>query len=44
VYDVPRAIDERVARLKLHALGVSLDALTEDQRAYQRSWHLGTAS
>jgi S-adenosylhomocysteine hydrolase len=44
VYDVPRAIDERVARLKLHALGVGLDTLTEDQRAYQRAWHLGTTS
>jgi adenosylhomocysteinase len=44
VYDVPHAIDERVARLKLHALGIGLDTLTEDQRAYQRAWQLGTAS
>jgi adenosylhomocysteinase len=44
VYDVPRAIDERVARLKLHELGVGLDTLTEDQRAYQHAWHLGTTS
>jgi S-adenosylhomocysteine hydrolase len=31
-----------VARLKLQALGIGLDTLTEDQRDYQRSWHLGT--
>jgi adenosylhomocysteinase len=42
VYDVPPDIDERVASLKLRALGVQLDALNEDQRTYQRSWKIGT--
>ncbi|HLG64626.1 MAG TPA: adenosylhomocysteinase [Ktedonosporobacter sp.] len=43
VYDVPSDIDERVAALKLQALEVRLDALNEDQLAYQRSWKIGTA-
>lgn len=43
VYDVPTEIDERVAALKLRALGVQLDTLNQDQLSYQRSWQLGTA-
>ncbi|MBO0780772.1 MAG: adenosylhomocysteinase [Ktedonobacteraceae bacterium] len=43
VYDVPSDIDERVAQLKLRALGVKLDTLNEAQLAYQHSWQLGTA-
>ncbi|HEX7734093.1 MAG TPA: adenosylhomocysteinase [Ktedonobacteraceae bacterium] len=42
VYDVPPDIDERVAALKLQALRVNLDALNDEQRAYQHSWKLGT--
>jgi len=42
VYDVPSEIDERVARLKLRALGVKLDTLNDTQRAYAASWQLGT--
>jgi adenosylhomocysteinase len=42
VHDVPAAIDERVAALKLEALGVRLDTLDDRQRAYARSWTLGT--
>lgn len=42
VYDVLSAIDERVAALKLRALGVQLDTLNDDQRAYQHSWRSGT--
>lgn len=38
VYDVPEAIDTAVARLKLEALGVSLDHLTREQAAYLESW------
>jgi len=34
VYPVPSEIDERVARLKLETLGVSIDALTTAQRDY----------
>jgi len=38
VYDVPSSIDERVAELKLRALGIELDKLNETQLAYQHSW------
>jgi adenosylhomocysteinase len=38
VHPVPRAIDDEVARLRLEALGVSIDAVTEEQRAYLDSW------
>ncbi len=34
VYSVPAEIDERVARLKLETLGVTIDALTPEQRSY----------
>jgi adenosylhomocysteinase len=42
VYPVPRDIDEEVARLKLAALEVKIDALTPAQREYLASWKLGT--
>jgi adenosylhomocysteinase len=38
VHTVPAAIDDEVARLKLAALGVEIDELTEGQRAYLDSW------
>lgn len=43
VYDVPPQIDERVAQLKLAALGVQLDALDGAQLRYAQGWQLGTA-
>jgi adenosylhomocysteinase len=42
VYDVPPEIDAEVARLKLQALGVAIDELTEEQRRYISSWEEGT--
>lgn len=42
VHEVPRAIDDEVARLTLAALGVEIDALTEAQRAYLTAWEQGT--
>ncbi|HEY7828462.1 MAG TPA: adenosylhomocysteinase [Candidatus Limnocylindrales bacterium] len=42
VYVVPEAIDAEVARLKLAALGITLDPLTPDQVAYVASWRTGT--
>ena len=42
VYDVPREIDEEVARLKLAAMGVAIDELTEEQERYLGSWEQGT--
>ncbi|HJR71298.1 MAG TPA: adenosylhomocysteinase [Gammaproteobacteria bacterium] len=37
-YPVPAAIDEHVARLKLAAAGVAIDALTADQQQYLAHW------
>jgi adenosylhomocysteinase len=42
VHPVPRAIDERVAREKLHSLGVRPDELTRSQLAYASGWEAGT--
>ncbi len=38
VYDVPAAIDDDVARVKLETLGVEIDELTEEQKRYMASW------
>ncbi|HET9051021.1 MAG TPA: adenosylhomocysteinase, partial [Candidatus Dormibacteraeota bacterium] len=43
VYDVPQEIDAEIARLKLASMGVRIDELTEQQRAYLASWESGTA-
>jgi adenosylhomocysteinase len=42
VHEVPRAIDDEVARLTLAAAGVEIDALTDAQRAYLTAWEQGT--
>jgi adenosylhomocysteinase len=42
VHGVPDDIDGEVARLKLAAMGVAIDALTEEQVAYLSSWEQGT--
>jgi adenosylhomocysteinase len=42
VYDVPAEIDAEVARLKLAALGIELEPLTEEQQRYVTSWQSGT--
>ncbi len=42
VYVVPEDIDKEVARLKLLALGVKIDTLTEEQNAYLNTWTMGT--
>ncbi|MFZ5509646.1 MAG: adenosylhomocysteinase [Pseudomonadota bacterium] len=42
VHPVPREIDEQVARLKLQAMGLTIDALTPEQQAYLASWRAGT--
>jgi len=34
LYSVPPEIDERIARMKLESLGVSIDALTDQQKTY----------
>ncbi len=42
VYPVPKEIDEAVARLKLEAMGVKIDTLTEEQKKYLATWEMGT--
>ena len=42
VYVVPEAIDGEVARLKLAAMGITLDAMTAEQLEYISSWQHGT--
>ncbi|MFQ5907944.1 MAG: adenosylhomocysteinase [Thermoplasmata archaeon] len=42
VHPVPRDIDERIGRIRLETLGVSIDTLTEEQREYLVSWKAGT--
>jgi len=42
VYQLPKKIDEEIARLKLAAMGVKIDKLTTEQRRYLTSWQEGT--
>ena len=42
VYKVPREIDELVAKLKLKAMGIKIDELTDEQKRYLASWESGT--
>jgi adenosylhomocysteinase len=42
VHPVPTAIEGRVARHKLAALGVRCDDLTAEQEAYLRDWRIGS--
>lgn len=40
VYRVDRDLDEKVAALRLRALGVTIDELTHEQARYLRSWQV----
>lgn len=42
IYTVPREIDEKVAKLKLEAMGIKIDRFTKEQKDYLSSWELGT--
>ena len=42
VHKVPREIDELVAALKLEAMGIEIDTLTDKQKNYLESWEEGT--
>ena len=42
VHNVPQEIEDEVARLKLAAMGIRIDTLTEEQRHYLTSWESGT--
>jgi adenosylhomocysteinase len=42
VYSVPKEIDRQIASLKLTAMGIEIDTLTDEQRQYLTSWQEGT--
>ena len=42
VHPVPKEIDEEIARLKLTAMGIQIDKLTEGQKKYLTAWEMGT--
>ncbi len=42
VYCVPEKIDTEIAKLKLAAMGVNIDVLTQEQKKYLASWQEGT--
>lgn len=44
VYAVPTEIDQEIAALKLHAMGINIDELTDAQRHYLDSWEHGTGA
>ena len=39
---MPREIDEEVARLKLAAMGITIDTLTPEQEKYLADYQVGT--
>lgn len=42
VYTLPKRLDRQVAKLKLKALGVKIDHLSQEQKKYLTSWNEGT--
>ena len=42
VHRIPAELDREIARLKLQAMGVTIDTLTPEQQKYLASWDLGT--
>ena len=42
VHTVPDSIDVRIAELKLQAMGITIDQLTQEQRDYITGWEEGT--
>jgi adenosylhomocysteinase len=42
VYDVPRRIDEKVAKIELKHMGVNIDKLSKEQKDYISGWGEGT--
>lgn len=42
VHRVPEVVDREIARLKLAAMGASVDELTPEQQRYLASWDMGT--
>ncbi len=42
VYVIPENIDKEIARLKLEAMGIHIDILTDEQERYLNGWQEGT--
>jgi adenosylhomocysteinase len=42
VYEVPKEVEDWVARLKLASMGIRIDKLTKEQETYLSSWAIGT--
>ncbi len=42
VYTIPAALDAEIARLKLEAMGVKIDLLSDEQTRYLSQWEEGT--
>jgi adenosylhomocysteinase len=42
IHSIPAEVDKEIARLKLQAMGITIDTLTADQIEYINSWTSGT--
>jgi adenosylhomocysteinase len=42
IYTIPAELDKEIARLKLQAMGITIDSLTPEQIEYINSWTAGT--
>jgi adenosylhomocysteinase len=42
VYDLPEALDQEIARVKLDTMGIAIDSLTDEQVAYATDYSAGT--
>ena len=42
IHSIPEEVDQEIARLKLQAMGVTIDSLTPEQLEYINSWTMGT--
>ncbi|MBW4553275.1 MAG: adenosylhomocysteinase [Aphanocapsa sp. GSE-SYN-MK-11-07L] len=42
IHSIPTEVDKEIARLKLQAMGIAIDALTPEQIEYINSWTSGT--
>ena len=42
LYNIPKELDQDIARLKLKAMGIAIESLTPEQEEYINSWTVGT--
>ena len=42
VYKLPDELDNKIATIKLRSMGITIDKLTSEQKAYITSWQHGT--